>query len=414
VMNPGTRLVLDNLSLQNNGMFHQIAGTVLFTGKTNTFISGSSAPVFYNLQLDKPSASLQLQTGIRVNNQLQFTNGLLHLNGNNIVLVPTALLTGENETSYIAAVSGGYVEITKTLNAPSAENPGNLGLVISSPQNLGPVTIRRGQSLLGIAAGNGSILRYFDVSPSNNTGLNATLRFQYLDAELNGLNENDLTTWTSNNNAGWTSLGEASRNTAGNYVEQTGINSFSRFTLALPSAKWSSFNTECTGSEVRIRWKSEVDQTASFTVRRSTDSRNWTIIGTVPASGKRTASPDYYFVDSQAPSGTVYYQVQQNNPDDRPRLSPVLQNNCGRQEELNVFPNPVQQNCWVQVRSENTTAIVLRIYDHKGALVQQKREIIQKGNNQFELSMMHLAAGTYALIISWTDGKTKMKRLEKY
>lgn len=420
VVQTGTNLVLDNLSLQNNGVFNQTTGATLFTGNSNSFIGGSNPLGFYTLQLNKPSATLQLQTSIRINGQLQFTNGLLHLNGNNIVLAPAALLMGENENSHITAASGGYVQITKTLNAPSAENPGNLGVIISSAQNLGSITISRGhQSLSGITGGSSSILRYFDVSPSNNTGLNAALRFQYLDEELNGQNENNLTLWTTNNNVDWINLGQASRNITGNYVEQSGINTFSRFTLAAPSVglpvKWSSFNTQCAGNGVRISWKTELEQnTASFIIRRSTDARNWIAIDTVPATGNSTASLDYSFTDLQAPSGIVYYQIQERDLDGKLTLSPLLHNDCGRKEELNVFPNPVHQNCWVQIQSENTGALIMRLYDHKGALVQQRRETIQQGNNQFEISMTHLAAGTYALIITWSDGKTKTVKLEKY
>ena len=45
---------------------------------------------------------------------------------------PTALLNGESETSSITGATGGYVEITNTLNASSSLNPGNLGAILSS------------------------------------------------------------------------------------------------------------------------------------------------------------------------------------------------------------------------------------------------------------------------------------------
>jgi hypothetical protein len=419
VVSTGTNLVLDNLSLQNNGVFSQTAGTVIFSGNVNSTLSGTAAPVFYNLQLNK-ATSLFLNTGIGITNQLQLTKGVLNLNGNNISLNAAAMLLGENESNYITGALGGYIQIIKALNAPSLENPGNLGVLITSSQDLGMVTIRRGhQSLSGITGGTNSILRYYDISPSNNSSLNATLRFQYLDAELNGLNENNITLWKTDNNVNWTNLGQSSTNTASNFVEQTGINSFSRFTLAVPSVnlpvKWSSFNTQCSGNGIRIGWKTEVEQnTANFTILRSTDARNWISVGVVPAAGNSNTSIAYSYTDVQAPSGTVYYQLQQKDLDGKFTVSPVLHNNCGQKEELNVFPNPMRQNFWVQVQSENTTAVVLRLYDHKGALVQQERETIQQGNNQFQLSMAQLPAGTYTLMISWTNGKTKIVKLDKY
>jgi hypothetical protein len=420
VVSPGTHLVLENLSLQNNGVFNQTGGTVLFTGKTNAFISGSNTPAFYNLQLNKPSATLQLQTGITVNHELQFNGGLLQLNSNTVLLDAAGLLTGESESSHITASSGGYVQITKILNAPSAENPGNLGVLITSSQNLGSVTIRRGHQLLsGITDRSSSVLRYYDISASNNASINATLRFKYLDAELNGLTENDLVLWKTNGVTDWTDLGRSSGSTSSNFVEQKGINNFSRFAFSMPSinlpANWSSLNTECGGNGVRIAWKTETEQnTASFTILRSTDKRSWIPVGTVPAAGSSNTSHSYSFTDLQSPSGTVYYRVQRKDLNGRLSFSSVLSNNCGIKEAFNVFPNPVRQNCWIQVQSENTATVVLGLYDHKGALVQQRREILQQGNNQFELTMAQLSAGTYALTVSWSDGKTKIVKLEKY
>src|SRR5438105_90384 len=143
VMQSGTYLVADNMNFQNNGTF-QTTGTVKFTGNSTTSVSGSTAPQFYTVELNKTGATLQLQTGITINNQILFTNGLLNLNGYNITLAANAFLNGESETSHITGTTGGYVQITYPLNSPTAANPGNLGAVITAAGNLGSTTIRRG------------------------------------------------------------------------------------------------------------------------------------------------------------------------------------------------------------------------------------------------------------------------------
>jgi len=62
---------------------------------------------------------------------------------------------------------------------------------------MGSVTIIR--SHVPLISGNGeqSIQRSFNITSSNffNAGFNATLRFFYLDNELNGAAENDLQLW---------------------------------------------------------------------------------------------------------------------------------------------------------------------------------------------------------------------------
>jgi hypothetical protein len=60
-----------------------------------------------------------------------------------------------------------------------------------------------------------SIQRSYLIMPDNNTGLNATLRFYYLDAELNGKNENTLTLWRSTDGIHWVLAGVDNRNTSG-------------------------------------------------------------------------------------------------------------------------------------------------------------------------------------------------------
>ncbi|MEJ7767704.1 MAG: hypothetical protein WKF89_07815 [Chitinophagaceae bacterium] len=82
------------------------------------------------------------------------------------------------------------------------------------------------------SGGGNSILRRYNILPSNNTLLNASFRFKYLDAELNGLSENSLVLWESTDAIHWISQGFTTRNTEANYVELTGVNEFSSWTLS--------------------------------------------------------------------------------------------------------------------------------------------------------------------------------------
>ena len=50
--------------------------------------------------------------------------------------------------------------------------------------------------------------------------------------ELNGLDENAIVFFESQNNTSWNLLGLDTRNTALHFVTKTGINTFARFTLS--------------------------------------------------------------------------------------------------------------------------------------------------------------------------------------
>jgi hypothetical protein len=76
----------------------------------------------------------------------------------------TAYLNNENEISRITGPTGGYVEATATLNAPSLLNPGNLGVYISTAEDPGVTVIRRGHVSQQNSYGDGnSIYRYYDI-----------------------------------------------------------------------------------------------------------------------------------------------------------------------------------------------------------------------------------------------------------
>jgi hypothetical protein len=337
----------------------------------------------------------------------------------NILLQPAALLNGESETSYITGTNGGYVQITNTLNAPTLVNAGNLGAVITSTENLGSTIIRRGHvsQINAYGAGN-SILRYYDIIPTNNASLNAGLQLTYLDAELNGLDENSLVLVKSTDNINWTSQGFDSRNTTANYVEKAGLADFSRWTLSSPANAlpllWSSFNTQCITGATRISWKTQQEQnTASFVVRRSTDGITWTDIGSIPAAGNSQTTLSYTYTDPQSPAGKGYYQLLQRDIDGQQTYSPVLTTQCGQPESIKVYPNPLQNTCWVNIQSETSEAINLRVYDSRGALLKQQAVNIQAGNNQFALSLNSLTPGSYSLVVTWSDGKVKAIPLQK-
>ncbi|MCP4122771.1 MAG: DUF285 domain-containing protein, partial [Bacteroidetes bacterium] len=232
-----TSIVLNNTQFVNHASFTPDSGQVLVTGigsDVQSTVGGDSITTFYNLILNKTSNGSLLGNSIQVSNQLNMTKGNFDLNGSNITLgSASGIVVNESGTSYIHGSAGGKVIKTMTLNAPTSLDPGNMGAVISSTANLGTTTVKRGHEVQIVAGGIGgeSIERYYDILPTNNTGLAATLRFNYLDHELNGLSESDLSLWRENGGV-WENMGYTFRDTVNNYVELSGIDFFSRWTLA--------------------------------------------------------------------------------------------------------------------------------------------------------------------------------------
>lgn len=412
-----TQLTLENTSLVNNGSFVAGTGIVSFTGNSTSSISGNQPIQFYNLVINKTAgASVSLQRAISTTLQVHFISGFLDLNTHDINLGTTGILNGEQETSRIIGANGGQVLFSTALNAPVAVNPANLGAIISSSQNLGNVIIKRGhQSQINSYGQGNSMFRYFDIQPVNNTGLNATLRFQYFDGELNGLTEGNLVFWKSADATHWTNEGFTVRNTTQNYLEKSGIPSFARWTLSginnpLP-VKVSLFNLKCDGNRILLNWKTSQEQNSShFAVERSTDTRSWTSIGSIPAAGNSNTEKNYLFTDN-SPVQNSYYRVAQFDLDGKFSYTNMIRSSCNSKEDIKVWPNPFTGRIFISLSTYRPSLLTMKLFDSKGGLVKKQETTVLSGINQVMLQLVSLPAGSYHLSAEWNNGENRKTTL---
>jgi hypothetical protein len=422
VITPGAQLfmlgnaqvTLQNTNLVNNGTLTAGNSMFSFTGNANSTIGGSQFINFFACEVNKTSNSaVSLQSPINISSRILFTNGFLNLNGFNADLGNTAFLDGEKESSRVTGSNGGQVLFNTTLNAPVAANPGNLGAVISSGQNLGNVVIRRGhQSQLNSTGTGASILRFYDIVPANNTGLNATLRFNYFDGELNNLNENLLVLVESKDTLHWNSRAFTTRSTAVNFVEKTALNSFARFTLSADNnplpVRFVSFNTKCESNRVIITWKTAQEQNSShFNIEKSLDGSNWSVIGSRQAAGSSTTSGDYSFTDNN-PVQNSFYRIAQYDADGSFQYTGVVKSSCSIADALNVWPNPFHNTVFVNITAAGPSQAVIKIFDSKGALLKIDRASVVPGTNQFGVDIASFANGVYQLSVEWGNGQKKI------
>lgn len=231
-------LKLQDASLVVQGALEPANGTVTFSGTASGVgINATNEVAFNHLTINLPGQGIQLGQAIRVNGTLAMLNGTLDLNGHDLTLgQPNGSILSETETNRILGPAGGEIVVTANLNSPISANPGNIGVAITSSANLGATTIRRGHTSVNIPGGGSSVERYFDITPAQNTNLNATLRFNYFDAELAGLSETKLDLFRENGSqweSGATlSTGTFTRNTNFNFIQKAGLANFSRWTLA--------------------------------------------------------------------------------------------------------------------------------------------------------------------------------------
>jgi hypothetical protein len=415
------QLTLSNTDLINNGNLLPGSGTISFTGSSSSVIGGGQPSRFYNLQVNKSAAgNVVLLKQISIGQQISFISGLLDVNGFDVDLGTAGLLNGEKESSRIIGGNGGEVIFTAALNAPASANPGNLGAIITSTQNLGSTIIKRGQqSQTNISSGGNSILRYYDIAPANNAALNATLRFQYFDGELNGLDENGLALYTRDDGVHWEDQGFTSRNTSTDYTEKTGIASFSHLTLssvnnALP-LHFLLFATRCDGNSVVVLWKTaQEENTSHFIIESSTDGARWNNIGNVPSTGNgnTTGENSYSFTDNN-PLQNGYYRVASYDADGRVQYTSLLRTSCSSMELFKIWPNPATDVLNISVSSAANSGATIKLFDSKGALVKQRAVNLVQGNNLLSIDVKGLAAGLYYATILHSNGQLQMQKIMK-
>jgi hypothetical protein len=407
-------VTLQHTNLINNGTYVQAAGgKTIFAGTGNDTIMGTASPLsgFDTLEIAKTGAGrLVILQDLKNNGGLKFTSGIIDLHGHIISLQQNAVLTGESETSYITdTLYGGYLITTRTLNAPVAVNPGNLGAIITSAQNMGVTTVRRGH--MAQANGNNtgnSIKRYYDINPANNINLGATLRILYRDAELNGITESALDLWKSTDTVVWVNAGSSSKNATSNYVEQTGIADFSRWTLSALNSPLplllTRFGADCGQGIIKLDWTTAQEHNIShFEVQQSADARSWAGITTVAF---KESVHNYSYEDKEGKQG--YYRLLVRDKDGRHVYSQVQYVSCASAgTDIAVWPNPVADQLHLAVAAVTASDMAIRVYDAKGALIHQESKALRTGENKLDMDFQNFAAGIYWLNIDWNMGASR-------
>lgn len=408
LVNNNVRVVLNNTSFENNGSLGLGSlSRFVFTGNSPAAsISGTGNTVLGELELNKTAGVMQLNRQVSVFSSVIFTSGNLDVNGNTLFLLadPNGQLTGEKNSSRITGNTG-LVRKPAALNAPANLNPGNIGVFISSAQNPGATTIDR----LHYPINGGNVRRVFHITPANNSGLNATLQFQYLDAELAGLDENLLSVWRSDNGtSGWTNIGGVV-NGAQNTVTLSGVNDFAWYTIAPSNGTLpvilSAFSAACSGDGVLVKWQTTQEQnTDYFEIQSSLNGSTWSVVGKINAAGNSNSITDYEYKDIT--SDRKFYRLRIVDKSGQFSYSVVDTVNCGaKQWEITVYPNPARDKIELVINGINLHSIPVKIFNAAGQLVWQQRVALTNQYRQLTIPVDQLTSGIYFINIEETPYK---------
>jgi hypothetical protein len=403
----------NDAAVQSSNLILKAAGT------GNSEIKGSAALGIGSLDVNvDPGQSILLQKDIDIQNGINFTSGLFDLNNHNAVLASTALLAGENENSRTVGSLGGSIQITQDLNAPLAENPGNLGMVITSGANWGSTLIKRSHMIQTSSNGGTSIARSFDILPSTNTGLSAFLRMYYYDAELNSIDENLLDFFQSNNNSTtWNNIGSVSRNTIQNFVNMNGIQNMSLFTLSsninpLPLSL-TFISITCTDKRPQLQWRvANPQDVLLFKIERSADASKWQSLDTqIPLN----PSPEHEYQFTDMSGSYSYYRLQMVEKNGAVFSSPVQKANCANgSNTFTLLQNPVDRDVRINIHASLDLRGSAVIYDMQGKLLITAPLAVSAGDAELSYDVSGLASGMYQIYIKEQNAMLWQTRFVKY
>jgi hypothetical protein len=204
---------------------------------------------------------------------------------------------------------------------------------------------------------------------------------------------------------------------AGNILTASGLTSFSDFGIAgdanNPLPVTLTFNGSKSGNGNVLSWTSSSESNnKGFYLERSADGTSFSsiaFVATKAENGNSTSSLNYSFVDGKPFSGTNYYRLMQIDRDGKTSYSTIVILK-GEKTGLAIaalYPNPARNEMKLSVVTLINRNVTISITDVSGKEVKRMNYAIVAGDNNINLNVSSLAAGTYYLrLTSGTETKT--------
>ena len=182
--------------------------------------------------------------------------------------------------------------------------------------------------------------------------------------------------------------------------------------------KLGAFNVSSVKNIGLLQWQTYSESnTDYFSIRKSTDGKNFNEIGKVKAAGNSDLPISYTFADNDLGSvyKFVYYELVTVDNDKTESFSPIktLRNTNITKDNLIVAlsPNPITRPGQVQLKfnADKAGDLEVSIFSSTGQRVQQMRLGAFYGLNNGHLHVCDLSKGTYTVVFTMGDKKEVRK-----
>lgn len=227
-----THINMHNTSLINNGLVNTEESFFVFDGDQLLRIDGTGNSEVHGIKVNLEE-KIQLRQDLTVNFGLVLENGLVDLMSSRLHLrTDAAQVYGETADQYIYASGNGFIVKDFDFSQPQGFDPGNLGLEITSLENLGEAQLIRAHDIL-VMDGVQSIRRNYELITEQTKTQEARLKAYYREHELVGaLNDPGLWRITPEGSASIYTFNKGSSGDRGSFVEANVSGPFAIFTVA--------------------------------------------------------------------------------------------------------------------------------------------------------------------------------------
>ena len=405
---------------EKNGITPSACGTGISCGQIRTtnrtfspkgyyWLSGAQASTFAGnglpstveyLIVNRSALDVTLSQDVTVKKRLALNGqGKIQTATNKIILSDTAQIL-EQEIAHVT----GRVQTTRTLGLTNHDF-GGLGLEIDADGSSPGITVvERYTGLTVSGAGNQGVKRKFSIVPTTNTGLNATLVFNYFDDEINGLDENYLSLYRSTDGGITWSQQTAVPDPALNLVTKTGINAFSEWTLGdvnvpLPLSIVS-FGGKPGEGKSYLEWKVTDEKGVDFyKVMKSEDGNRFRELALVSAQNSNFPLTNYTLTDPSFNRSTYYTLYRIENGKEILHQTIYVSCNCREPLQFNAFPNPTSGHISLMAnQSFNENSLFhLQLISLDGRILIEKMQVYSEMESTLNACLESTSSGIYQI-----------------
>jgi hypothetical protein len=342
-------------------------------------------------------------------------NGASNIVDSLILQDDAVLSTGVHNLSLGANVTinenDGYIKgnllVSRVIVSNVPQTFGGIGLSITTAVAAGLTNVKRVTGVFEGSGDNLSIARWFEIVPTNNVNLNATMAFTFKDFE-----SPNFTPMQSNFRLFRRAIGSydpwvvmAPGTLSGTTYTVSGIANFNAEitggdinNVPLP-LDWLSFDVSHDKGFNLIKWvtANEVN-TSAFEIEKSYDGKDFVSIANELARGGNHIET-YQYTDKHDRSGLIYYRIKQIDWDQKFAYSPLRSVRADINQKMRVYPTLVSD--YTSVFSDKEMEVQVSIVNAQGSIVKQYDLMLSAGDQN--ISVNELVPGVYWIKIDNKD-----------